>query len=196
MSAQTLTTLVNFDALDGQQPFAPLLQARNGDLYGTTQGGGSAGNYGTLFKFSRRNELKTLHSFCSANACSDGYAPFTPVVQAVNGDIFGTTYAGGASSYCDVSGYLGCGTIFRLTTTGVFSNFYTFCSTGPPCLDGQWPQGLVQAVDGNLYGTTGSGGANGQGTFYRITSTVQQRVAEIMSTASALPLRAAGPCSE
>jgi len=164
----TLKTLYNFcsqsDCADGDTPYAGLIQATNGDFYGTTAFGGVASGCGgpgcgTVFKITAGGTLTTLHSFCAKSGCPDGANPRTPLIQATNGDFYGTTSAGGAHSG---------GTIFEITTAGQFITLYTFCSLSG-CADGGGPSGPIQGTDGNLYGTTSSGGAHGQGTVFDIT---------------------------
>src|ERR1022692_3047738 len=156
-----LTTLYSFcsqtNCTDGAKPYAGLVQAANGDLYGTTSGGGANGNYGTVFKITQGGMLTTLYSFCSQTNCTDGATPFARLVQAANGTFYGTTYGGGANG--------GYGTVFKITPTGTLTTLHSFNGT-----DGDQPYaGLVQAADGDFYGTTGAGGANEYGTVFRIT---------------------------
>jgi uncharacterized repeat protein (TIGR03803 family) len=159
----TLTTLYNFcsqtNCTDGQSPYAGLVQATNGYLYGTTTAGGDNGD-GTIFQMNPGGTLTTLYNFCSQTNCADGEVPFAGLVQATNGDLYGTTIAGGAN---------GGGTIFQMTLGGTLTTLYNFCSQ-TNCADGEGPHaGLVQATNGDLYGTTGKGGANNQGTIFKIT---------------------------
>ena len=151
-----LTTLHSFDGNDGVDPYAGLLQATNGSLYGTTQNGG-ANNNGTLFKITPSGKLTTLHSFDGP----DGELPYGALVQGTNGNLYGTTQMGGDS---------GVGTVFKITPSGKLTTLYSFCSqTG--CPDGEFPYaGLIQATNGNLYGTTAFGGAGSDGTVFKITS--------------------------
>jgi uncharacterized repeat protein (TIGR03803 family) len=160
LPAQTLTTLFSFDGTNGEGPAAGLVQATNGDLYGTTALGGayvSGFNEGTVFKITPGGKLTTLYSFCAQTACTGGdYFPEAGLVQATNGDLYGTTYDGGAN--CTSTG--GCGAVFKITPTGSLTTLYSFCSQAN-CADGEYPQsGLVQATNGDLYGTTPYGGAN------------------------------------
>jgi uncharacterized repeat protein (TIGR03803 family) len=175
-AAGKLTTLFNFcgapscgvgqptDA-DGFAPVAGLIQATNGDLYGTTTGGGAnRGNQvngGTVFKITLGGTLTTLYSFCAQINCTDGLNPIGPLVQAANGNFYGTTVYGGANTTC----IAGCGTIFEITPTGALTTLYSFCSQ-PNCADGEPggnPTALIQGSDGNLYGTTANGGNNNNG---------------------------------
>jgi uncharacterized repeat protein (TIGR03803 family) len=146
----TATFLHNFVGSDGCSPLSTLLNAADGELYGTTWNGGS-GNGGTIFKITLAGELTTLHQFCQQDNCADGGNPNAALVQGADGNLYGTTVNGGA---------LGSGTIFRITTTGVFTRLYSFCSRAN-CVDGVNPYaGLVQARDGNFYGVTSNAGAN------------------------------------
>jgi uncharacterized repeat protein (TIGR03803 family) len=150
-----LTTLHSFDYTDGDFPIGALLEATNGTLYGTTYGGGATGN-GTVFKITPAGVLTTLYSFCPQAGCTDGQVPYGALVQATNGNFYGTTAEGGANDH---------GTIFKITPAGVLTTLHSFDLT-----DGESPTaGLVQATNGNFYGTTSGGGANGYGTVFEIT---------------------------
>jgi uncharacterized repeat protein (TIGR03803 family) len=162
----TLTTLYSFcsqtNCTDREGPLAGLVQAANGDFYGTTQYAGANGG-GTAFKITPGGTLTTLYSFCSQTNCTDGADPYAGLVQAANGDFYGTTYSGGANGNY--------GTVFKITPGGTLTTLYSFCSQ-TNCTDGAGPQaGLVQAADGDLYGTTVSGGTNTNGTVFKITPT-------------------------
>jgi uncharacterized repeat protein (TIGR03803 family) len=167
----TLTTLYNFcsqsGCTDGENPMGTLVNATNGYFYGTTYAGGADGQ-GTVFKISPSGKLATLYSFCSQSGCMDGEWPEAGLVQATNGDFYGTTVAGGANS-CIIGGTnSGCGTIFKITPSGTLTTLHNFCSQSG-CTDGSGPiAGLVQATNGNLYGMTNSGGAKGDGTVFKI----------------------------
>ena len=152
-----LTTLHSFDQTDGAYPLAALAQATNGELYGTTEYGGAYAYYGTVFKMTPSGTLTTLHSFNQ----TDGSYPEAGLLQATNGDFYGTTVEGGTSSYCK-AGY-GCGTMFQITQSGTLTTIYNFCSlTG--CTDGDYPfGGLTQDTNGMLYGTTSKGGSTSGG---------------------------------
>jgi uncharacterized repeat protein (TIGR03803 family) len=163
----SLTTLYSFCAIskcaDGESPHAGLVQGKDGNFYGTTQGApGPPATYGTVFKITPTGTLSTLHTFCSS--CADGSSPEGDLIQATDGNFYGTTSLGG-----DGNG----GTVFRLTPSGSFAKLYTFCSLAG-CKDGSMPYGaLVQGRDGNLYGTTTIGGLSGNGTAFRLTPSGQ-----------------------
>ena len=155
-----LTTLHSFGGTDGSQPLAGLAEGSDGDFYGTTNLGGSH-NAGTVFKITPSGEFTTLHSFCSKAACADGQSSYAGLILATDGNLYGTTLAGGSH---------GRGTVFKITKSGAFSTLYSFCSQSG-CADGEFPQiGLVQASNGNLYGATLEGGAYGSGIVFELTS--------------------------
>jgi uncharacterized repeat protein (TIGR03803 family) len=171
--AGTLTTLHSFAGSDGAFPHAGLVQATDGNFYGTTSGGGASGNCGdygcgTVFKITAGGTLTTLYSFCSQSNCPDGNSPYAGLVQATDENFYGTTQYGGTSGNC--GGY-NCGTVFKITAGGTLTTLYSFEGT-----DGAVPLAtLVQATDGNFYGTTLYGGTSGNcgarrcGTIFKIT---------------------------
>ena len=156
----TLTTLHSFSGGDGAYPAAGLVQATNGNFYGTTQiGGYYGGDYcagngcGTVFKITSGGALTTLYSFCPQPNCADGFDPVAGLVQATDGNFYGTTWFGGTQ---------GGGTVFKITAGGTLTTLHSFNGD-----DGWWPlAGLMQATDGNFYGTTSDGGS---GTVFKIT---------------------------
>jgi uncharacterized repeat protein (TIGR03803 family) len=171
LPAQTFTTLHSFDGTDGGEPETALVQATDGNLYGTTTFLGDGANCtpavypngcGTIFKITPSGTFATLHNFCSRTDCADGAYPYGGLVQAANGDLYGTTEEGGA---------YGRGTVFKITPAGKLTTLYDFCSQSR-CVDGEYPVsigGLIQATNGYLYGTTLGGGAgNGGGTVFKI----------------------------
>jgi uncharacterized repeat protein (TIGR03803 family) len=177
--AGVLTTLYGFSSGDGASPFGALILGTDGNFYGTTYGGGHNANCdgldacGTVFKITPAGVLTTLYNFCSQTNCTDGARPYAGLVQAGDGNFYGTTWQGGANCVPGLNG--GCGTVFKITPTGTFTSLYSFC-TQTDCTDGKNPfyGSLVQASDGNLYGTTWLGGihticSNGCGTIFRIT---------------------------
>jgi uncharacterized repeat protein (TIGR03803 family) len=167
MPAQTLTTLHSFDGTDGFEPSAPLVQATNGDFYGTTNDGGANNAFGTVFRITATGTLTTLYSFCPQGAnCTDGYYPeASGLVQAANGDLYGTTELGGVVPPDTTPS----GTVFRITPGGALTTLYSFGSQQG--VTGAFPfSGLVQATNGDLYGTTVEGSAGGgAGTIFKIT---------------------------
>lgn len=131
---------------------AKLVQATNGDFYGTINAGG-ANNYGTVFRITPSSKLTTLYSFCSQSGCADGMYPHAALIQATDGNLYGTTY--GLNSGTRTTGEYG--TIFKITPSGTLTTLYSFCSQ-TNYADGQNPQaGIVQDTNGTFYGTTQSG---------------------------------------
>jgi uncharacterized repeat protein (TIGR03803 family) len=156
------TTLHTFDGTDGANPYAGLVQGTDGDLYGTTDNGGTNG-IGTVFTITPSGTVTTLYNFCSQPNCADGYGPLGGLVQATDGNFYGTTLAGGGDMLCDY-GY-GCGTVFKITPSGKLTTLHIFDGT-----DGAQPfAGLIAGTDGNFYGTTQYGGINNDGTVFTIT---------------------------
>lgn len=157
MSPQGKVTLLHtFDtqAPEGSAPAAPFLEASDGAFYGTTTVGANGG-CGSLFRLTPEGEFSVLHQFtlASDNACGAGRLA---LLQAKDGHLYGTTERGGAFNG---------GTIYRWTSGGTWELLYSFQEAGLP---GWSPHsGLVQAVDGALYGTTFDGGESSNGTFYR-----------------------------
>jgi uncharacterized repeat protein (TIGR03803 family) len=158
-SGQMLTTVYSFSGSDGGNPIAGLVRGSDGSFYGTTSGGGLGGK-GTVFRISPTGVLTNLHSF--AGSPSDGANPWAGLVQGSDGNFYGTTEYGGASTNCT----MGCGTVFRISPGGSVTNLYEFNGA-----DGADPfAGLVQGSDSNFYGTTFSGGVSRMGTVFRISS--------------------------
>jgi uncharacterized repeat protein (TIGR03803 family) len=166
LSAQTFTTLLSFDQTNGGNPAAALIEAKDGNFYGTTSTNG-ANEAGTVFRITPNGSLTTLHNFCSQTGCLDGSEPEAGLIQASDGNFYGTTEIGtGTTKY---------GTVFKITPAGTLTTLHTFSNT-----DGSQPvAALVQGTDGNLYGTASRGGANtcterstynlSCGTFFKIT---------------------------
>jgi uncharacterized repeat protein (TIGR03803 family) len=169
---------------DGAIPLGNLVLDHAGNLYGTTNGGGSSiatpcfgGGCGTVFKLSPNPDgswLNTiLYSFCASysnDSCVDGAYPQAGLVLDANGNIYGTTNLGGPG--CPLHSN-GCGTVFELSPplfpSGAWTEkvLYAFCSNYVynQCLDGNFPSSqLIFDSSGNLYGTTTAGG-NGSGRF-------------------------------
>jgi len=158
----TLTTLYSFcsqaNCADGSSPEAGLVQDSDGNFYGTTLENGADGG-GTIYRITLSGTLTTLYTFCSQTDCADGASPFAGLIQANDGNFYGTTYGGGANRN---------GTVFRITPGGTLTELYSFCSQAN-CADGTGPRGgLIQATDGNLYGTTTYGGNVNYGTLFKI----------------------------
>jgi uncharacterized repeat protein (TIGR03803 family) len=158
----TLTTLHSFSGSDGAAPYGTLLLAANGDFYGTVNEGGANGA-GTLYTITSSGVLTTLYNFCSIAGCPDGQYPVGPLIQASDGNLYGTTYAGGDYAACNVDG---CGIVFKMTLSGKLTTLHTFDDT-----EGEYPSGgVVEGADKLFYGTANSGGAYDDGIIFTIDS--------------------------
>jgi uncharacterized repeat protein (TIGR03803 family) len=140
---------------DGNAPYgSSLVQGSDGNFYGMTSVGG-VNSDGTVFKITPAGTETVLWSFGSG---TDGTDPYGGLIQGSDGNFYGMTYHGGTN---------GKGTAFKITPAGVESVLWSFGSGGT---DGTYPYGdLVQGKDGNFYGMTYQGGANGEGTIVQIT---------------------------
>jgi uncharacterized repeat protein (TIGR03803 family) len=161
----TETVLYSFcsqaNCADGSEPNSGLIADEKGNLYGVTADGGSS-NLGTVYKLSPAKAgawtETVLYSF--AGGSGDGLSPGGNLIRDESGNFYGATPSGGAFDE---------GTVFKLTPTGSESIFHSF---GSHYGDGAVPSGgLIIDKEGNLYGTTGQGGAHGQGTAFKISST-------------------------
>jgi uncharacterized repeat protein (TIGR03803 family) len=155
------TVIYSFtDGSDGNSPYGGVIQASDGNFYGTTTWGGTA-NYGTVFMVSAAGVETVLHSFLGG---SDGMNPEAGLVQGSDGDLYGVTMYGGRS---------GTGTVFKTSLTGDETVLYSFRGGK----DGTYPHAaLIQASDGNFYGTTILGGSANLGTVFKITTTGVEKV--------------------
>jgi uncharacterized repeat protein (TIGR03803 family) len=153
---------------DGAQPQATMVQGSTGFLYGTTIQGGAFGSNGVVFEvFPSSLNVITLWSFCAFAGCTDGSYAHSPLIQGMDGYIYGTNEDDGVGSQ---------GTVFQLSPAGSLTTLYSFCSL-PNCTDGRNPgSGVIQATDGNFYGVTSGGGTtintacgDGCGTIFRLT---------------------------
>lgn len=150
-----LTTFLTFNIDDGAYPEGALIQAADGDLYGTANSGGTY-FYGSVFQITPARKFTTYYSFSSPNLY-----PQAGLLQGSDGSLYGTAYGVGNNP----------GTIFAINTNVQLTTLHTFCSEAD-CADGEHPTGpLIQATDGNYYGMTPEGGANGLGTIFQVTST-------------------------
>jgi uncharacterized repeat protein (TIGR03803 family) len=157
--AQTFTSFYRFTGApsDGSQPlWMHLIQATDGDFYGTTEYGGIS-NCGTVFKITSAGVLTNLYQF-KGYTVNDGAFPEAGLVQGSDGNFYGTTYEGGTNAY---------GTVFKMTPAGVLTNIHIF--QPPATHDGRWPfSPLIQGTNGYLYGTTSAGGTPGYGTVFQM----------------------------
>lgn len=178
----TFNKIYNFSGTDGYGPFSGLTLGTDGNFYGATYNDGANG-YGTLFKITPAGTLTTLHNFTAAEEGGAYGTPaasktgtyygvtyyrkaysitpsgtfkllpnpldsssFAPLILGSDGNFYGTTIGGGIN---------GRGSVFRMSTSGVITNIYSFDYT-----HGSEPYGpIVQGADGFFYGTTTSGGS-------------------------------------
>lgn len=140
-------TIYAFGGGEGAQPNG-VIQARDGNFYGTTSGGGYL-PFGTIFKMTPAGSVSDLYNFTSSQQMFP-----SQLVEVADGVFYGALFGNGASGY-----------LFRITSSGQFTILYSFSGGA----DGQGPLGLVLAPDGNLYGTTRTGGSYGGGTLFSIT---------------------------
>ncbi len=158
---------------DGKLPTAGLVMDNKGNLYGTTSEGGVDGynapgykcveSCGTVFEVTAAGVEKVLYAFKGFKA-GDGAAPFASLIMDKQGNLYGTTYAGGEYGY---------GTIFKLTPAGQETVLYSF--VGVP--DAGNPVGrLLMDAQGNLYGTTSFGGKHDQGAVFELSASGKESV--------------------
>jgi uncharacterized repeat protein (TIGR03803 family) len=152
-SVGSFTVLRNLASADGSGPYGALVQATDGLLYGMCTGGGDHSN-GTTFKISTTGTFTKLFSFTTA---TDGGSPKGSLVQSTDGKLYGMTSTGGSSTF---------GSVFKITTTGVF----TFLNSFNGSLEGNAPyESLLQSpIDNAYYGTTSAGGVFGYGVVFKI----------------------------
>ena len=156
--AQTVSTIYNFNGTkaSGEVPwYVTLVQGTDGNLYGTTYGGGNS-HMGTVFSVSTTGTETLLYSF--KGGTSDGANPTGGLTLGTDGNFYGTTQQGGTGAV---------GVVFQMTPAGVITILHNFNSA----VDGAFPWGPpTLASDGNFYGTTSGGGLKGNGIVYKITS--------------------------
>lgn len=160
--AQTFTVLHTFtNTPDGRTPLGDLVLDENGNLYGTTWGGGTSG-YGTVFKVDTNGNETALYSFGDGE---DGGFPQAGVIRDAEGNLYGTTQQGGVG--------VSLGVVFKVDKTGKETVLHSF--NNPE--DGAWPYAaLVQDAAGTLYGTTTGGGTSNLGTVFKLDKHGNERV--------------------
>ena len=158
-----MTTLFSFNNTNGANPIGGLIFGKDGFLYGTTGFGGTNLSFGTVFKLSTNGALTTLFNFHN----TDGEEPSFRLIFGPDGRLYGTASFGGDPNNSP-SG-IGSGSVFGITTNGVFTTLFLFHGT-----NGSNPAAsLTLGPDGNLYGTTAQGGPGGGGTIFRVVLTPQ-----------------------
>ncbi len=147
--AQTVTFLADFNGGNGWEPYGSVVQATDGNFYGTTSGGEFG--HGNVFRITPAGEITSIYTFCPQNNCATGAFPTSAPLLGSDGNLYGVTAT----------------TVYRLKLGGEITTLYTFCSL-PGCTDGGSPNGMILASDGNFYGTTNYGGTAGVGTIFKI----------------------------
>jgi uncharacterized repeat protein (TIGR03803 family) len=142
-----LSNCAGGSSAEGGSPLAGLIIGTDGNFYGTTASYGLHGG-GTVFRFTPSSGmLTTVYSF--GGVAGDGFEPWAPVMQASDGNFYGTTYKGGTQNV---------GIAFSVTPSGKEKVLHNFCQNNPKCRDGAYPMaGMVQGASGNLYGTSSGG---------------------------------------
>ena len=139
---------------DAQVPAGALVQATNGNFYGMTLSGGT-NNTGAIYEITPAGNETVVYSF-GPPVNSQNPTPTGALIQATDGNLYGVTEYGGSQNY---------GTIFKISPTGTFTTVYSFYENGGD--DAILPTDLIQATDGNLYGTSLEGGAHGTGAVFK-----------------------------
>jgi uncharacterized repeat protein (TIGR03803 family) len=157
---------------DGGDPNG-LIEASDGNFYTSTfYGGASTGGVidmgsGTVLRISPAGAVTVLHTFCAESPCTEPTNPDGNLVQATNGNLYGTASYGGL---------YGQGAVFVVTPSGTVTTLYSFCED-TDCPDGAEPEGnLVQGIDGALYGHAAYGGSDNGGTIFKLTLAGKQSV--------------------
>jgi len=176
---------------DGAVPQGPLLQASDGNFYGTTMSGGDDGQCsnpnpapgtsihecaGTIFQLTPAGKITVLHTFSwegITTPYADGSTPNGGLVEGPDGYLYGSASRGGVNM--GQAADSGNGVIFRISKTGTFQNLHAFC--GNTCTEGRFPSALVLGLDGKFYGTT-------PGNIFRISAS---GVLETLHTFSGIP---------
>jgi len=160
--AQTFSVIYNFgDGTDGGWPLAGLVIDASGNLYGTANIGGTS-QFGVVFKMTESGQETVLYNFAGG---TDGANPEASLLMDSTGNLYSTTYAGGA---------YGVGTVFKVTASGQETVLYSFAGGAA---DGANPEAsLIMDEAGNFYGTTYGGGEYGAGTVFRLSKTGKETV--------------------
>ncbi|HEX4079385.1 MAG TPA: choice-of-anchor tandem repeat GloVer-containing protein [Rhizomicrobium sp.] len=147
---------------DGAGSYSTLIRDQSGNLYGTTNVGGSQ-NEGTVFTLSPDGAEAVIFEFSN----DSGFYPRGNLIANANGNLYGTTSEGGP--------YGGQGTVYKITPDGNETILYAFGTNGP--WDGGTPYaGVIADTKGNLYGTTTGGGAHSAGTVYRLSTDGKEKI--------------------
>jgi uncharacterized repeat protein (TIGR03803 family) len=163
---------------DGSEPGGGVIRDSAGNIYGVTLYGGASSNgsgvtsgAGVVYKLNASGKETVLYNFCSLTNCADGSLPSGKLLMDSEGNLYGTTINGGPNG--GISG--GDGVVYKLTSSGQETVLCSFGSAS--CPDGVNPNsGLIVDSEGNLYGTTGSGGAHGKGVVFELAPSGQETV--------------------
>ena len=161
MTPQGIVTILHQFGVgsDGASPFGSLIEGSDGNFYGLTDEGGTA-NLGAAYRITPQGVITILHNFGDGTVTNDGTGPSAALIQATDGNFYGTTLSGGANSD---------GVVFKMTPQGGVTILHSSGDSGTPN-DGIGPKAnLIQAADGNFYSTTSQGGAGNSGTVFKIT---------------------------
>lgn len=149
-----LTVLHNFSVSDGGTCSSELIQGKDGNFYGVTEGRlNDTSHGGNVFRISGLGDFTIMHAFAGPDGLNTYHAP---LIQASDGNFYGNTFSGGSKGF---------GTVFQMTPNGVYTKLHDFVYT-----DGKSPSsGVVQGRNGSFYGMTSAGGANNKGTVFQVT---------------------------
>ncbi len=143
------TVLYSFTGSDGANPYAGLVMDSTGKLYGTTENGGTFG-LGTVFEINTGGSQSVVHNF--AGGATDGADPRASLILDPDGNLYGTTFAGGSANY---------GTVFEVDSANTETILHSFLGS-----DGANPfGGLTRDQNGTLYGTAEAGGSLADGPY-------------------------------
>jgi len=158
IAAPVFETVTEFET-PPRNPMGPLVLAGDGNYYGTSSDGGKSG-FGTVFRVTPAGVRTTVVDFTGITGSRPGSAPVTGLTLAADGSLFGTTSSGGTDDF---------GTLFKVTTGGVFTPLVSFTGISGVA-KGSAPSGeMLLHSDGNFYGTTSGGGASEFGTIFKLT---------------------------
>jgi uncharacterized repeat protein (TIGR03803 family) len=151
--------------LDGTIPSNALVADATGTFYSTTTLGGAHHGNGTIFSLTTDGTYNVVYSFCAVRDCKDGVLPLSDLILDSGGALYGVTTNGGGHD--GDANHAGGGSVFALKD-GALTTLYSFCAQ-PGCIDGEYPMGgLTMDAQGNLFGTTSTGGKYGAGVVFEL----------------------------